>query len=264
MGFGIVIAMPRFAANLAWLFTEQPFLDRFAAARRAGFAAVEFPIPYDHPAADIAERLREQRLECVLFNLPMGDKSKGDYGIACRPGREDEFREGVEQAIDYARLLRPERINCIAGVVRAGDDRRELEDRLVKHLKFACGEFRRAGLEMVIEPLNVTDAPGFIIPRQDDGARVIAAVGADNLGLQCDLYHVAMMGDDPSAALTRLRGIIRHIQFADVPGRGEPGSGTLPIARYFGEIDRLGYEGWVAAEYRPSKPTEQTLHWMNA
>jgi hydroxypyruvate isomerase len=264
MGFGIVIAMPRFAANLGWLFTEQPFLDRFAAARRAGFDAVEFPTPYDFPAAQIAEKLREHSLRCNLFNLPMGDKAKGDFGIACRPGREDEFREGVAQAIDYARALQPERINCIAGVARAGEERRELEDRLVKHLRFACDEFKRANLQMVIEPLNVTDAPGFLIPRQDDGARVIAAVGADNLGLQFDIYHVAMMGDDPSSTLARLRAIIRHIQFADVPGRGEPGSGTLPIARYFDEIDRLGYEGWVAAEYRPSKPTEQTLHWMDA
>lgn len=262
MGFGIVIAMPRFAANLAWLFTEQPFLDRFAAARRAGFTAVEFPTPYDHPAAEIAEQLREHELKCVLFNLPMGDKAKGDFGIACRPGREDEFRDGVAQAIDYARALRPERINCIAGVARPGEDRRELEDRLVDHLRFASREFKAAKLEMVIEPLNVKDAPGFLIPRNDDGARVIEAVGADNLGLQCDLYHVAMMGDDPSSILARLRGIIRHIQFADVPGRNEPGTGTLPIARYFDEIDGLGYDGWVGAEYRPSKPTGQTLHWM--
>jgi hydroxypyruvate isomerase len=254
--------MPRFAANLAWLFTEQPFLDRFAAARRAGFDTVEFPTPYDHPAAEIAEKLREHELRCVLFNLPMGDKAKGDFGIACRPGRESEFRAGVAQAIDYARELRPERINCIAGVAREGEDRRELEDRLVNHLRFAAKEFKSAGLELVIEPLNVQDAPGFIIPRQDDGARVIAAVGAVNLGLQCDLYHVAMMGDDPATILARLRGIIRHIQFADVPGRGEPGTGTLPIAEYFHAIDRLGYDGWVGAEYRPSKPTEQTLHWM--
>lgn len=264
MGFGIVIAMPRFAANLAWLFTEQPFLDRFAAARRAGFDAVEFPTPYDHPAAQIAEQLREHRLQCVLFNMPMGDKSRGDFGIACRPGREEEFRTGLAQTIEYAQVLKPQRINCIAGVALPGEDRRELEERLVSHLRLAAREFKSAKLEMVIEPLNDKDAPGFLIPRNDDGARVIASVGADNLGLQCDLYHVAMMRDDPSSILARLHGIIRHIQFADVPGRNEPGIGTLPIARYFDEIDRLGYDGWVAAEYRPSKPTEQTLHWMHA
>jgi hydroxypyruvate isomerase len=264
MGFGIVIAMPRFAANLAWLFTEQPFLERFEAARRAGFDAVEFPAPYDHSADDIARQLREHRLACVLFNMPMGDKSRGDFGFACRPHRDDEFRAGVALALDYAQALRPTLVNCIAGVAAAGEDRAELEALLVRRLRFAADALRAAKLHMVIEPLNDRDVPGFVMPRCDDAARVIDAVGADNLGLQCDLYHAAMMGDDPSSILARHRGIIRHIQFADVPGRGEPGSGTLPLAEHFAAIDALGYQGWVSAEYRPSRRTEQTLHWMRA
>ena len=262
MGIGIVIAMPRFAANLAWLFTEQPFLERFAAARRAGFDGVEFPAPYDHPAEAIAEKLREHRLQCVLFNLPLGDKSRGDFGIACRPGREAEFRAGVATALEYARVLKPERINCIAGKYEEGEDRETLEALLVENLEFAARELAAAGWPMLLEPLNDRDTPRFLIPRQDDGVRVIEAVGAANLGLQCDLYHTAMMGDDPSSILARHRGIIRHIQFADAPGRGEPGTGTVDISRHFDTIDRLGYTGWVSAEYRPSRPTEQTLHWM--
>ena len=261
---GIVIAMPRFAANLGWLFTEHPFLERFAAARAARFAAVEFAVPYAHPAAQIAEQLREHRLECALFNLPMGDKSRGDFGIGCRPGREAEFRDGVTLAIGYARELRPARINCIAGVALPGEDRRALEELLVSNLRFAAREFKAAGLEMVIEPLNDVDVAGFLLPRASDGARVIESLAEARVGLQCDLYHTAMMGDDPSSILTRYRGIIRHIQFADVPGRGEPGTGRLPFAHLFDAIDRLGYDGWVAAEYRPSKATGDTLHWMNS
>jgi len=256
--------MPRFAANLGWLFTERPFLERFAAARAAGFEAVEFAVPYAHPAAQIAEQLREHRLECALFNLPMGDKSRGDFGIACRPGREAQFRDGVALAIDYARELRPARVNCIAGVAAPGEDRRALEELLISNLRLAAGEFKANGLEMVIEPLNDIDVPGFLLPRSSDAARVIEGLGDERVGLQCDLYHTAMMGDDPSSILARHRGIIRHIQFADVPGRGEPGTGRLDFGQLFDTIERLGYDGWVAAEYRPSKATVETLHWMNS
>jgi hydroxypyruvate isomerase len=256
--------MPRFAANLAWLFTEHPFLERFAAARAAGFDGVEFPTPYDTPAAAIAEQLQKHKLTCVLFNLPMGDRSRGDIGIACRPGREAEFREGVASAIEYARLLRPTRVNCIAGVCLPDEDRGDMVARLVQNLQFAAGELAKAGFDMLVEPLNDRDNPSYIIPRQDDGARVINAVGAPTLGLQCDLYHTAMMGDDPSSILSRHRGVIRHIQFADAPGRNEPGTGKVPLQQLFDTIDELGYEGWVSAEYKPTRRTEDTLHWMRA
>lgn len=256
--------MPRFAANLGWLFTERPFLERFAAARNAGFDAVEFAVPYSHPAEAIAERLREHRLECALFNLPMGDKSRGDFGIACRPGREAEFRDGVALAIEYARALRPSRINCISGVALAGEDRAALRSLFISNLRLAAREFKPAGLALTIEPLNDIDVPGFLVPRAGDGARVIAELGDSRVGLQCDLYHTAMMGDDPSSILAAHRGIIRHIQFADVPGRGEPGTGRLGLQRLFAAIDAMGYDGWVAAEYRPSTRTEDTLAWMHA
>lgn len=255
--------MPRFAANLGWLFTERPFLDRFAAARAAGFAAVEFASPYEHPASEIAARLAGEGLECVLFNLPMGDKAKGDFGIACRPERRDEFREGVARALEYAAALRPGRVNCIAGAARPGEDRAALERVLVDNLGYATAELKAAGIPMLVEPLNTHDIPGFLLPRQEDGARIVAGFGPDVLGLQCDLYHAAMMGDDPSSMLARYRGVIRHVQFADAPGRGEPGTGRLDFARLFDALDS-GYAGWVSAEYRPTRRTEDTLGWMRA
>lgn len=254
--------MPRFAANLNWLFTEHAFLERFAAARSAGFRAVEFPSPYEHPAAEIAARLRDNALECVLFNLPMGDRARGDFGIACRPGREGEFREGVARAIEYARALGAPRVNCIAGTAADGEDRAALERTLVGNLRFAARALREAGVELVIEPINTHDVPGFLVPRAPQAARLIAAVGDANLGLQCDLYHTAMMGDDCARVLDTLAPVIRHIQFADAPGRGAPGSGRLDLPGLFAAIDRGGYAGWVSAEYRPAGRTVESLHWF--
>jgi len=253
--------MPQFAANLGWLFTEHPFLDRFGAAKAAGFDAVEFASPYEHPAETIAERLERHGLACILFNLPMGDKSKGDFGIACRPGRDAEFREGVARGIAYAKVLRCPRVNCISGRIFEGEDRADLESRLVSNLGFAAREFKAAGIELVVEPLNDKDNPNFLVPRSPQMAEIIQRVGEANVGLQCDIYHTAMMGDDPAAILETLRPIVRHVQFADMPGRGEPGTGRLDLPPLFALLDRLGYDGWVSAEYRPSRRTEETLAW---
>ena len=255
--------MLRFAANLGFLFTEHPFLDRFAAARAAGFDAVEFAAPYLHPAGELAKRLADNGLECELFNLPLGELAGGPTaGIACRPERVAQFREGVALGLEYAEALGTRRINCITGIAHEGDDARELQRTLVENLRFAAGELARSGRELVIEPINTHDAPGFFVATADHGANVVSEVAAANFGLQCDLYHTQMMGDDPAAILARLAGVIRHIQFADVPGRHEPGTGTMDYARLFEAIDGLGYKGWVAAEYRPSKPTRETLHWF--
>ena len=254
--------MPRFAANLGWLFPEHPFLERFGAAKRAGFGAVEFAVPYEHPAEEIAARLREHQLECILFNVPSGDKSKGDFGLACRPERVLEFRDGVGVAIEYARVLGTPRLNVIAGLARPGEDPGELHATFVANLSFAAREAGRAGLQLQMEPINSVDFPGYFFPRCGPAPALIAEVGAQNFGLQCDLYHVAMMGDDPAATLEELRPVIRHVQFADVPGRGEPGTGRLPLAALFSQLDRDGYPGWTAAEYRPSRRTEDTLAWM--
>lgn len=254
--------MPRFAANLGWLFPEHPFLDRFGAAARAGFRAVEFAVPYEHPAAAIAERLREHSLECILFNVPSGNKAKGDFGLACRPERVHEFREGVATAVEYARVLKTPRVNVIAGLVKPGDDPRELHATFVSNLRYAARELAAAGVQMLMEPINDVDNPGYFFPRNPPARALIEEVGAPNFSLQCDLYHVAMMGDDPAAVFADLRPLIGHVQFADVPGRGEPGSGKVPLQALFAQIDRSGYAGWTAAEYRPSRRTEDTLGWM--
>ena len=254
--------MPRFAANIGFLFAEHDFLDRFAAAKSSGFEAVEFAVPYLHEARLLAAKLEENGLACVLLNLPMGDKSKGDFGIANRPERRDEFRDGVGLAIGYAQALGCPKMNCIAGTVKPGEDRADLRATLVDNLRFAAREFKAAKLDLVIEPLNTHDVPAFFMPRAKEATAIIAAVGADNLGLQCDLYHTAMMGDDPAATLRELRPAIRHIQFADAPGRGEPGSGRLDMPRLFAEIDATGYGGWVSAEYKPTRPTAETLSWF--
>lgn len=251
--------MPRFAANLGFLFTERPFLERFAAARAAGFTAVEYAQPYAYPAPEIAARLADNGLECILVNLPMGDRAKGDFGIACRPGREAEFRAGVARGIEYARALGIPRLNCITGTAAPGEDPAPLRDTLIGNLWYAAHEFKAAGLELMLEPINTADIPGFFVSRSPDAVDILDEVGADNTGLQCDIYHTVMMGDDPAAILAQCRPWIRHIQFADAPGRGEPGTGRIDFAPLFAQIDAQGYGGWVSAEYRPTRPTEETL-----
>ena len=254
--------MPRFAANLGFLFPELPFPERFGAAAAAGFAAVEFAQPWDLEAREIAELLEANGLELVNFNLPMGDKAAGDFGIACLPGREEEFREGVARAIAYAAVLGNERVNCIAGKVPPGADAALVRATLLANLRHAAREFRTAGLTLLLEPINTVDVPGFAVARPAEGAALLAEAGAPNTGLQYDIYHAAMMGEDPVEGLSRLAPVIRHVQFADAPGRHEPGTGRVDIAGCFARLDALGYEGWVAAEYRPSKATAQTLGWL--
>jgi len=258
------MAMLRFAANISWLFQELAFLDRFAAARAAGFIAVEMRSPYEYPPQEVARRLRDNGLACVLFNLPMGDRDRGDFGLACRPFREAEFRAGVEKAIEYARVLEAPRVNCIAGTIAPGEDRELLRDVLLENVRFAAGALGSAGVELTMEPVNSIDVPNYFVPRNADVVRVIEAAGAPGFGLQFDLYHTAMMGEDLAASFDALLLRIRHIQFADAPGRGEPGTGQSPIAPVLARIAASTYAGWVSAEYRPTCETLRTLAWMRA
>jgi hydroxypyruvate isomerase len=254
--------VPRFSANLHFLFGEVPFLDRFSAAARAGFQAVEFPDPYRHPPDELAARLREHRLTCVLLNFPMGDRARGEMGIACLPDRVEEFRGGVVRAIEAARALGCPRLNCMAGRQPSGVDPDRVRATLVQNLRVAAAACAAAGLEVCLEPLNDRDNPDIFVRGTQQALALIDEVGAPNLNLQFDCYHMQIMEGGLLAALERLLPRIGHIQIGDVPGRHEPGSGELPYPALFALLDRLGYQGWVGAEYHPSKRTEETLGWF--
>ena len=256
--------MPKFCANLSLLFTELPFLDRFAAAARAGFSAVECQFPYALPATAIAEALQYNRLRMVLFNLPAGNWEAGERGIAVLPQRVAEFRAGVERAIEYAQTLDCHQCNALAGIP-ASDCSVELAERtLIENLHDAAERLQAAGIRLLLEPLNTHDVPGFFVNRAAQAMRLIDGVAHDNLFLQHDVYHAARMGDDPAAILATHPSRIAHLQIADCPGRHEPGSGGIDFRALFEQIDRSGYPGWIGAEYIPRAGTEAGLSWYRA
>lgn len=256
--------MPRFAANITFLYNEVEFLERFAAARRSDFKAVEFHYPYEFDKSVMCEALESSGLEAALINIPVGDKAKGDNGLACLPGRETDFRAAVALAIDYATALGVPRANCLAGLVPADADRRECHAAFVNNLRFAAGEFRKAGLELMIEPLNSRDVPRFFLNHSRQAVEIIREVGADNVKLQYDLYHMQLMEGALAQTMEELLPFIGHIQFADTPGRHEPGTGELNFDFLFRHIDRIGYSGWTSAEYRPLTTTAASLSWHGA
>lgn len=255
--------MPRFSANLSMLFCELDFLDRFDAAARAGFAAVEYIGPYEHPPAAIAERLQRNGLEQALFNLPLGDWSAGERGIAVLPDRIDEFRAGVDTAIRYAEALGCRQVNCIAGIAPAGAPTAVLEDVLVDNLAFAAERLGRAGIRLLIEPINTRDMPGFFLTTSGQALAIMDRVGAANLFLQYDVYHMQVMEGDLARTIEANLSRIAHIQVADNPGRHEPGTGEINYPFLFDHLDRIGYRGFVGAEYRPATTTEAGLGWFS-
>lgn len=256
--------MPRFSANLSMLFTERDFLDRFDAAARAGFAGVEYVSPYEYPPGEIAERLQRNGLTQVLFNLPAGDWAAGERGIAILPDRIDEFRAGVETAVKYAKALGCEQVNCLAGIAPEGVDRIELQETLVENLKFAAPRLAAEDIRLLIEPINdKIDMPGFFLNTSRQAMEIIEKVGSDNLYLQYDIYHMQVMEGDLSRTIERLLPRIAHVQVADHPGRHEPGTGEINYPYLLGILDRLGYAGWVGAEYRPKNGTEAGLGWFS-
>jgi hydroxypyruvate isomerase len=252
----------RVAANLHFLFTEVPFLQRFAAAARAGFQAVEFPDPYGHPPQQLAALLAEHRLTCVLLNFPMGDRQRGELGFACHPDRRDEFRASVPLAIATARALGCSRLNCMAGYVPPGADPAAVEATLIENLRLAAGETARAGLQLLLEPLNTHDRPGLFLTGSAQALTIMDAVGADNLRLQADCYHLWRMGEDLLPTLSALLPRVGHIQVADVPGRHQPGSGEIPYPEIFTMLGARGYSGWIGAEYHPRGRSEDSLGWL--
>ena len=256
--------MPRFAANLSMLFTEQPFLDRFARAADAGFEAVEFLFPYAWPAARIRELLDAHGLRLVLHNLPAGDWEAGERGIACLPDRVEEFRAGVATALDYAKVLGVGQLNCLAGKALAGADPAVLRATLVANLRYAAGELAREGLKLLVEPINTFDIPGFFVHRSDQALELLDEVGAPNAFLQYDIYHAQRMEGELAATLQRHLARIAHVQIADNPGRNEPGTGEIHYPFLFEHLDRIGYTGWIGCEYKPAAGTEAGLGWMPA
>ncbi|MDP4547726.1 MULTISPECIES: hydroxypyruvate isomerase [unclassified Marinobacter] len=257
--------MPRFAANLSMLFTEVPFLERFARARAAGFSGVEFLFPYEWPAEAIAAELKANELTQVLFNLPPGNWDAGERGIACLPDRIEEFRAGVEQGITYAKVLGCKQLNCLAGLKPETLTEDEAWRTLVENVQYAAERFAEAGLTLCLEAINSrVDMPGFMLDTTGKVMALIEEVDADNVRLQYDIYHMQIMEGDLVRSVECLLPWIAHVQFADNPGRHEPGTGEINFSNVFTALDNMGYEGWVSAEYRPSGATEQTLGWFSA
>jgi hydroxypyruvate isomerase len=256
--------MPRFNANLTMLFTEQPFLDRFEAAAKAGFTGVEYLFPYDFAVEELVQRLKAHGLTQVLHNLPAGDWAGGERGIAILPGREDEFRAGVDKAITYATALGCKQVNCLAGVAPAGVDRAALEETFIANLRYAAGRLKEAGIKLLIEAINPIDIPGFFLNTTAQALDIIARTGSDNLFVQYDIYHMQITEGDLARTMERNLAMIPHIQLADNPGRHEPGTGEINYPFLFAHLDRIGYAGWIGAEYKPKAGTEAGLGWFQA
>jgi len=254
--------MPKFAANLSMMFTEVPFIERFGAAAQAGFAAVEFLFPYEHAAGAIARQLHTHRLANVLFNLPPGDWAAGERGMASIPGRETEFRRGVDDALAYARTLGTPRVHVMAGLLPAGTDRAARRATYVANLRYAASDAARDGIEILIEPINTRDIPGYFLNTQADAHAVREEVSAANLKVQMDLYHAQIVEGDIATKLRQYLPHVGHIQIAGVPDRHEPDTGELNYAYLFRLLDELGYAGWVGCEYRPAAGTVAGLGWM--
>lgn len=254
--------MPKFAANLTMLFTELPFLDRFKAAAEAGFEAVEFLFPYDYPAAELAARLNDNGLTLVLHNLPAGNWGAGERGIGCLPDRVEEFRAGVDKAIEYATALGCKQVNCLAGIRPAEIAPELAQQTLIANLAFAAPKLAAAGIGLLLEPVNSRDIPGFFIDRTALGLEIIEAVRAPNLKLQYDIYHAQVMEGDLARTIERELSRIGHIQLADNPGRNEPGTGEINYPFLFSRIDALGYSGWIGCEYKPRATTLEGLSWL--
>ena len=260
--------MPRFAANLTFLFTEVPFLDRFEAAARAGFRGVEFHYPFAFEPAKIRRRLDAHALTPVLMNIRAGNHARGEWGFACIPGRKETFRLCVIEAMEYALEIGIKQVNCLAGVKPSKVDLRTCELTLIENVRRAAEEFARFDLTLNLEALNTQDVPRFLISNTRDAMRLINEIGATNVMLQYDWYHLQILDGSRAGALADtmrlLLPMIGHMQFADAPGRHEPGSGEIDFPALFAHVDAIGYDGWVSAEYKPSGKTEESLGWMKA
>jgi len=253
--------MPKIGANIGFLFPELPFLERFEAAAKAGFTGVEFASPYEYSASELRSRLQDNGLQLVLINSPAGNRAAGERGFACLPGRGGTFRDSVRQALDYAAALDCKLVHVMAGVPPADLPYDTALALYAANLAWAGELGLQAGVKLVIEPLNPRDAPGYLLATQEQGAAIVNAIGCDRIGLQFDIYHCQTGQGDVTTRLEKLLPVIGHMQFADVPGRHEPGTGEIGWEFVFRRIDELGYTGWVCAEYTPAGDTVAGLAW---
>jgi 2-dehydrotetronate isomerase len=254
--------MPKFAANLSMMFQEVPFLERFAAAAAAGFPGVEFLFPYDYPPEVVEQKLKENRLENVLFNMPPGDFAAGERGIACIPGRAEEFRAGVDKALTYAERLGTPRLHAMAGVAPTGADRGALRATFIENLRYAAAKLEQRGITLLIEAINTRDIPGYFLNTQAQSHAIVSEIGAPNLKMQMDLYHMQIVEGDLAVKLRQYAPHCGHIQIAGVPARQEPDTGEVHYPHLFDLLDYIGYSGWIGCEYRPAGKTVDGLGWF--
>jgi hydroxypyruvate isomerase len=254
--------MPRFAANLSFLFNELGFAERFEAASKAGFKAVEYMFPYEFDAHRLRALLDKFALEQVLFNMPVPDWSQGGRGMLILPDRSAEYRDGVRTVIQYARVLGVAQVNCLAGIEPTGANAASLRKTAIENLRFAAGAFGEFGIKLLVEPINLFDVPGFYINTIDQAIDLIDETGCSNIFVQYDIYHQQRMRGEIIPAFLRHQERISHIQIADNPGRHEPGTGEINFANVFDAIDAAGYSGWIGCEYRPKTATAAGLGWI--
>ena len=255
--------MPKFAANLDWMFNEVPFMERFGAAAEAGFKGVEFLSPYGYPVAAIEESLSKHRLKNVLFSLPPGDFASGERGIACLPGREAEFRDSVDVAISYATRLRTPSLHVLAGIVDPGADRTALSGTYLNNLRYASEKLAPHNITLLIEAINPRDMPNYFLRTPAQAFDICSSLDLENLKMQLDLYHMQITEGDLETGLRRYLPSYRHVQIAGVPARNEPDRGEVNYLHLMEVLDEIGYDGWVGCEYRPRRGTKEGLGWFS-
>jgi hydroxypyruvate isomerase len=256
--------MPKLAANLSMMFTEVPFMDRFDAAAKAGFKGVEFLFPYEFDLNQIADKLKSNKLELVLHNLPAGNWAGGERGIAANPDRVSEFQDGIGKGIEAAKKLGVKQLNALAGKLPEGVSADKARATFVSNLKFAAQKLKAENIRLITEPINTFDIPGFFLNRTQQAVDIIKEVGSDNLFIQHDIYHMQRMEGELANTIKANIGLIKHMQLADNPGRNEPGTGEINYKFLFKFIDDLGYDGWIGCEYKPLTTTEAGLGWLKA
>ena len=254
--------MPKFSANLTMLFNEVEFLNRFGAAAKAGFRAVEFLLPYAHEKTQLIDVVQKDNLQVVLFNMPAGDWSAGDRGMACDPARAGEYQEGVGTAIDYALALGCKQIHCMAGLKPRGVSEENMRDAYIASLQFAGTELAKHGMKLLIEAINTRDMPGYYLNSSRQAFDIMHYANVPNLSFQYDIYHLQIMEGDLAPTIEKHLAKIGHIQLADTPGRHEPGTGEINYNFLLPHLDKIGYRGWIGCEYRPATTTEAGLGWL--